>query len=170
MDIDKRLELVKRNTEEILGENELRELLTKKKKPSIYWGTATTGKPHIGYMLPALKIADFLKAGFHVKILLADMHAALDDVDWTIVDKRYDYYAKIIPLLIKSIGVNIKELEIIKGSEMELKPEYMYDVLQMSSHVSVHDSTKAALKSPEILSKLLIASASEIICSSKLTL
>jgi tyrosyl-tRNA synthetase len=144
MDIDKRLELIKRNTEEILGEKELRELLTKKKKPVIYWGTAPTGKPHIGYLLPALKIADFLKAGFHVKILLADLHAALDNVPWNVVEKRYNYYEKIIPLLIKSIGVDTKELEMIKGSEMQLKPEYMYDVLQMSSHVSIHDSIKAA--------------------------
>jgi tyrosyl-tRNA synthetase len=144
MDIDKRLELIKRNTEEILGEKELIGLLAKKKKPVVYWGTATTGKPHIGYLLPALKIADFLKAGFHVKILLADLHAALDNVPWNVVEKRYDYYAKIIPLLIKSIGVDIKELEIIKGSEMQLKPEYMYDVLQLSSHVSIHDATKAA--------------------------
>ncbi len=144
MDIDKRLELIKRNTEEILGEKELRELLAKKKKPVVYWGTAPTGKPHIGYFLPALKIADFLKAGFHVKVLLADLHAALDNVAWNVVDKRYNYYEKIIPLLIKSIGVDTKELEMVKGSELQLKPEYMYDVLQMSSHVSIHDATKAA--------------------------
>lgn len=110
----------------------------------IYWGTATTGKPSIAYLFPALKIADFLKAGFHVKILLADLHAALDNVPWNVVEKRYKYYEKIIPLLIKSVGVNIKELEIVKGSEMQLSPEYMYDVLQMSSHVSVHDAMKAA--------------------------
>jgi tyrosyl-tRNA synthetase len=144
MDVEKRLELIKRNTEEIITEDELRELLEKKKKPVVYWGTATTGRPSIAYLFPALKIADFLKAGFHVKILLADLHAALDNVPWTIVEKRYKYYEKIIPLLIKAIGVDIKELEIVKGSEMQLKPEYMYDVLQMSSHVSIHDATKAA--------------------------
>jgi len=144
MDTDERFKLIKRNTEEIIGENELKELLNKKKKPVLYWGTAPTGKPHIGYLLPALKIADFLKAGFHVKILLADLHAALDNVPWIILEKRYAYYEKIIPLLIKSISGDVKELEIIKGSEMELKPEYMYDVLKMSSNVSVHDATKAA--------------------------
>ncbi len=144
MDVEKRLELIKRNTEEIIGEEELKKLLNKKKRPVVYWGTAPTGKPHIGYLLPALKIADLLKAGFHVKILLADLHAALDNVPWAVVDKRYDYYAKIIPLLIKSMGIDVKDLEIIKGSEMQLKPEYMYDVLQMSSHVSIHDATKAS--------------------------
>lgn len=144
MDNEERFQLIKRNTEEIISEKELKELLEKKKKPVIYWGTAPTGKPHIGYLLPALKIADFLKAGFHVKILLADLHAALDNVPWNILEKRYDYYKKIIPLLIKSIAGDDKNLEIVRGSEMELKPEYMYDVLKMSSNVSVHDATKAA--------------------------
>ena len=144
MDAEERFNLIKRNTEEIISEEELKKLLKEKKKPVIYWGTAPTGKPHIGYLLPALKIADFLKAGFHVKILLADLHAALDNVPWNILEKRYDYYKKIIPLLIKSIAGYDKELEIVRGSEMELKPEYMYDVLKMSSNVSVHDATKAA--------------------------
>ncbi len=113
--INERLELIKRNTEEIIGEEELKRLLKEKKKPVVYWGTAPTGRPHVGYFLPALKIADFLKAGFHVKILLADLHAALDNTPWPILEKRYDYYSKIIPLMIKSIGANTKELEFVKG-------------------------------------------------------
>jgi tyrosyl-tRNA synthetase len=144
MNVDEKFDLVKRNTAEIITEKELKDLLAKKKKPVIYWGTAPTGKPSIAYLFPALKISDFLKAGFHVKILLADLHAALDNVPWNILEKRYDYYAKIIPLIIKSMAGDISELEIVKGSELELKPEYMYDVLQMSSNVSVHDATKAA--------------------------
>lgn len=144
MDINEKFELVKRNTEEIIGEDELKKLLKDKKKPVVYWGTAPTGKPHVGYFLPALKIADLLKAGFHVKILLADLHAALDNTPWIVLEKRYDYYAKIIPLMIKSVGADIKELEFVKGSEMQLSPEYMFDVLQMSSFTSVRDANKAA--------------------------
>jgi tyrosyl-tRNA synthetase len=144
MDIEKRFQLVKRNTEEIINERELRDLLRKKKNPVIYWGTAPTGRPHVGYFLPMLKIADFLKAGFKVKVLLADLHAALDNVPWDILDKRYRYYEKAIPLILKAIGVDTKNLKIIKGSDFQLKPEYVYDVLQMSSFISVHDADKAA--------------------------
>ncbi len=144
MEINKRFELIKRNTEEILGEDELRGLLETKKKPVVYWGTAVTGKPHVGYFLPALKMADFLKAGFKVKVLLADLHGAMDNTPWIELEKRYDYYARAIPLLIKAMGVDIKDLEIVKGSEFQLKPEYMFDVLKMSSFTSVHDSTRAA--------------------------
>ena len=98
----------------------------------------------MGYFVWGLKVADFLKAGLKVKILLADLHAALDNTPWTLLEKRYDYYSKVIPLLIKALGVDTKNLEIIKGSDFQLKPEYMYDVLQLSSFVSVHDSMKAA--------------------------
>ncbi len=144
LSFEERMNLIKRNTSEIIGEEDLKKLLKEKKKPVVYWGTAPTGRPHVGYFFPALKIADLLKAGFHVKILLADLHAALDNVHWPALEKRYEYYSKVIPLMIQSIGVNTKDLEFVKGSDFQLKPEYMFDVLQMSSNVSVRDSTKAA--------------------------
>ncbi|MBD3247297.1 tyrosine--tRNA ligase [Candidatus Pacearchaeota archaeon] len=145
MSFKERFELVKRNVQEIIGEDDLKKLMKKKdKKPVVYWGTAPTGSPHVAYFFPSLKIADLLKAGFHVKVLLADLHAALDNTPWNLVDRRYDYYEKIIPLMIKAIGVDVNDLEIVKGSEMQLSPEYMYDVLKMSSSVSVNDSTRAA--------------------------
>ena len=144
LNIDERFELIKRNTAEIITEKELKELLRKKKNPVIYWGTAPTGKPHVAYFLPLLKVADLLKAGFKVKILLADLHAALDNVPWIVLEYRYEYYEKLIPLMIRAIGVNTKNLEIVRGSELELKPEYMYDVLRMSSFTSVRDALRAA--------------------------
>ena len=142
--VNEKFELVKRNTDEIIGEAELKKLLDKKKKPVVYWGTAPTGKPHVGYFLPALKIADLLKAGFYVKILLADLHAALDNTPWLVLEKRYEYYAKIIPLMIQSVGADTKNLKFIKGSDFQLKPEYMFDVLRISSLTSVKGATKAA--------------------------
>ena len=144
LSVEEKFNLVKRNTSEIIGEDDLKKVLKSKKKPVVYWGTAPTGKPHVGYFFPFLKIADLLKAGFHVKILLADLHAALDNTPWEILEHRYDYYEKVIPLMISAMGVDTRDLEFVKGSEMQLKPEYMYDVLQMSSLVSVHDSRKAA--------------------------
>jgi tyrosyl-tRNA synthetase len=138
-----KIDLIKRNTDEIIGEKELVSLL-KEKKPVVYWGTAPTGRPHVGYFLPALKIADLLKAGFYVKILLADLHAALDNVPWRTLEKRYDYYAKVIPLMIQSIGVKTRNLEFVKGSDYQLKPSYMLDVLRLSSMTSIHDANKAA--------------------------
>ncbi len=139
-----RFELIKRNIQEIIGEDELKKLLKEKKKPVVYWGTAPTGRPHVAYFLPMLKIADLLKAGFKVKILLADLHAALDNTPWAVLDKRYNYYAAIIPLMVQALGVDTKDLEFVRGRNFQLKMDYVFDVLKMSSFVSVHDSTKAA--------------------------
>jgi tyrosyl-tRNA synthetase len=103
-----------------------------------------TGSISIAYFFPMLKIADFLKAGLKVKILLADLHAALDSVPWLLLDKRYDYYGNAIRLILKTIGVNTKKLEFVKGSEFQLAPEYMYDILRLSALTSIKEAKKAA--------------------------
>jgi tyrosyl-tRNA synthetase len=144
MKIDKRLELIKRNTVEIIGEEDLKKLIVEKEEPSCYLGTAPTGIPHVGYFLWGLKVADLLKAGFKVKILLADLHAALDNTPWEVLGERYEFYSKIIPLMIKSMGADISKLEFVRGSDFQLGEEYLMDLFKMSSLASVHDCHKAA--------------------------
>jgi tyrosyl-tRNA synthetase len=144
MDIDQKLSLIKRNTAEIVTENGLRALLTSKKSPTIYLGTAITGRPHIGYFVWALKLADFIRAGFTVKVLLADLHGALDGTPWDVLEKRYNYYAAVIPLLFKSLGVDTKKLKIVKGSSFQLEKKYFLDVLRLATHTSINDAKRAA--------------------------
>lgn len=138
-----KIDLIKRNCEEIINEKELKELM-KKKNPVIYWGTMPTGSVSFAYFFPMLKIADFLKAGVKVKILLADLHAALDGVDWKILEKRYKYYERAIVLILKRIGVNIKNLEFVKGSDFQLSKEYFHDVLKLSTFTTVAKAKHAA--------------------------
>lgn len=54
--------LIVRNLQEVLGEDKL-ETILKERDLKIYWGTATTGRPHIAYFVPVSKLADYLKAG-----------------------------------------------------------------------------------------------------------
>lgn len=141
---EEKLTLLKRNTQEIVTEDELIALLRQKKKPAMYLGTAITGRPHIGYFVWVLKLADFLKAGFTVKLLLADLHGALDNTPWTVLEKRYKYYRAAIPLMFTSIGADIKNFQMVKGSDFQLKKDYVLDLLRLSTYTSVHDATKAA--------------------------
>ncbi|MCK4521489.1 MAG: tyrosine--tRNA ligase [Nanoarchaeota archaeon] len=144
MDINKRFELIKRNTEEIVTDDELKDLLRKKKNPTVYLGTAITGRPHVAYFVWVLKLADFLKAGFEVKLLLADLHGAMDNCPWDLLENRYDYYRIVIPAMFKAIGADIKNFEIVRGSDFQRKEEYFYDLLKMSTDSSVHDAKKAS--------------------------
>lgn len=143
MDASEKFKLIKRNTQEIVTESELKDLLKKKKQPSVYLGTAITGKPHVAYFLWVLKLSDFLKAGFKVKLLLADLHGALDNTPWELLEKRYQYYEIVIPAMFKSIGADVKNFEIVKGSKFELNEKYFYDMLKISTEASVHDAKKS---------------------------
>ncbi|MFA5930710.1 MAG: tyrosine--tRNA ligase [archaeon] len=142
--IEEKIALVSRNTQEIVTLEELKKLIQTKKQPVVYIGTAVTGRPHIGYLVWGKKVADFLQAGFKVKILLADVHGALDNCPWDLLEKRYEYYSIVIKEMLKSAGADITNLEIVKGSDFQLKKDYLLDVLKLSTFTTVHDSMKAA--------------------------
>jgi tyrosyl-tRNA synthetase len=59
---DEKIALITRNLDEVLGKDELRKVVAERDL-KLYWGTAPTGKPHVGYFVPMTKIADFLSAG-----------------------------------------------------------------------------------------------------------
>lgn len=57
--------LITRNLQEVLGSEDLQKILNERDL-KMYWGTAPTGRPHVGYFVPMSKIADFLSAGVEV--------------------------------------------------------------------------------------------------------
>ncbi len=144
MDAREKIELIQRNLQEVIGLDELKEKINKNKELSIYWGTMPTGSPSIAYFFPMLKVSDFLKAGCRVKILLADLHAALDSVPWNILEKRHSYYKEAILSILRALNIDVKKLEFVKGSDIQLNANYFQDLLKLSVVTSVHDSTKAA--------------------------
>lgn len=62
---EQKKQLITRNLQEHLGDEKLTAIV-KERDLKIYWGTATTGKPHVAYFVPMTKIADFLHAGCEV--------------------------------------------------------------------------------------------------------
>jgi len=147
-----RFNLIKQNTVEILTDDELRNLL-KQKKIFAYWGVAPTGPFHIGYLTALTKIFDFEKAGIKTKILIADIHAALDDLKtpWDKIDERAKYYKKCIEL---SIPWKEKPLFVF-GSEFQLDRNYQLDVLKLSTFTTIKRATRAAsevvrMKNPKV--------------------
>ncbi len=144
MNIDERMQLVTRNTQEIITSEELKKLLIEKDHPIVYLGTSITGRPHIGYFVWGIKLMDFLKAGFRVKLLLADVHGALDNTPWDLLEKKYEYYAIVIPAMLEALGADLSRFEIVKGSSFQTSQEYVMDMWKLSTVVSVHDAHKAA--------------------------
>ncbi|RIB01160.1 tRNA synthetases class I-domain-containing protein [Gigaspora rosea] len=146
---EKKYELITRNLQEVLGEEEILNIL-KERDLKLYWGTAPTGKPHIGYFVPMSKIADFLSAGVEVTVLLADIHAFLDNMKapLELVNHRTKYYEVLINTVLESIGVPIDKLKFVVGSTYQLTKEYNMDNYRLCATVTEHDAKKAGLLYP----------------------
>ncbi|KAL2162448.1 hypothetical protein VTH06DRAFT_7361 [Thermothelomyces fergusii] len=144
-DSEKRLALIKENLAEVLNEEIIKKILDEGRHPKIYWGTATTGRPHCGYFVPAIKIAQFLAAGCDVTILLADIHGFLDNLKapLELVMHRAEFYRHIITAMLKAVGVSTEKLRVVLGSSYQKSPEYVMDVYKMASLISEHDAKKA---------------------------
>jgi len=144
MNTEEKITIIKRNLQEIIGEERIRDVL-KERDIKVYWGTATTGKPHVAYFVPMSKIADFLKAGCQVTVLLADLHAYLDNMKapWDLLKLRTDYYEHIIKAMLKSIGVPLEKLNFVRGTSYQLSREYTLDVYKLMTVTTEHDAKKA---------------------------
>ncbi len=146
MNAEQRFELIKRNTQEIVEEGELKEIIKSKKNPVAYIGFAPTGRMHVGYLIPIMKVGDFVKAGFHFKFLLADLHAFLDDqkTPWELLDARTKYYEECVKGAMDAVGIDPKNIEFVKGSSFQLGKDYILDVLRMVGDVTLNRSKRAA--------------------------
>ncbi|ORY31102.1 tyrosyl-tRNA synthetase [Neocallimastix californiae] len=144
MNPQEKYDLITRNLQEVLGGEDIKKILAER-DINLYWGTAPTGKPHVGYFVPISKIADFLAAGCHVTVLFANLHAYLDNMKapWELLKFRTEYYQVIIKAMLKSIGVATEKLKFVNGTDYELSEKYTLDIYRLSAMVSAHDAKKA---------------------------
>ena len=127
-----KLELIKRNVAEIVTEEELVEVLKNKKKPVVYCGYEPSGPLHLGHFVTIIKLMDLAKAGFKVKILLADVHAMLNRKgEEDFINKEVEAWKKTI----KAIGI---DAEVVLGSDFQFKKEYQMDVMRLAQHSTIN--------------------------------
>jgi len=126
MDMNEKIELIRRNTEEIISLDALKELLRKKKQPRVYCGYEPSGPMHLGHFVTIIKLMDLEKAGFKVVILLADIHALLNRKgSEQEIRKEVENWKKTI----KAIGI---KAEVVLGSDFEFTKEYQLDVMKLA--------------------------------------
>jgi tyrosyl-tRNA synthetase len=144
MNPEEKYELITKNLQEVVDEEKLKEIL-KERDLELYWGTAPTGKPHLGYFVPMLKIGELLKAGCEVTILFANIHAYLDNMksSWELLKFRTDYYKFIIKEMLKLVDVPLNKLKFVIGKEFQTKPEYTLDMYRISALASTRDTQRA---------------------------
>lgn len=144
LDTEQRNKLICRNLKEICSGDVLCKIVANRPL-NLYWGTAPTGRIHLGYFVPMLKIADFLKAGCNVTILFADLHAFLDNMksDFAQLDCRTQYYESMIKEMLKVLNVDINKLRFVRGTDFQLDKSYTMDVYRLNSLITVNTAKHA---------------------------
>jgi tyrosyl-tRNA synthetase len=136
LDIETKLELIKKSpTEEILVEEELRQLLETNEHPGHYQGFEISGLLHLGNLIVSgFKINDFIKAGIRCQAYLADWHSFINNKfggDWDKLLQAAKYYERAFKFFCPGV-------KIVVGSELyHNNDEYWRNLLKFSKHMTL---------------------------------
>ncbi|MGD9276662.1 MAG: tyrosine--tRNA ligase [Candidatus Pacearchaeota archaeon] len=141
LSVDEKLELIKRNIVEIVGEEELKKSLEAGKGFAVYHGFEPSGEGlHIGAMIGIGKHIDFQNAGLKLKLLCADLHAYLNRKGSL---EKIRLIAQLYKEGFEALGVDMKKADYVLGSDFQLKGEYFLDVMKLSLKVSSQRANRA---------------------------
>ena len=141
MDLETKIDLIKKPpTEEILTEQELRELLQTDEHPGHYQGFEISGLLHLGnFIVSGFKINDLLKAGIRCQAYLADWHSFINNKfggDWDKILAAAKYYEEAFKFFCPGV-------KIVVGSEMyHNNDEYWRNLLRFSKHMTLSRSLR----------------------------
>jgi len=132
LDLEKRLELVSRNTEEIVTYEEMRILLETNSRPKAYWGFECSGLMHVGIgLIPGAKIKDMIEAGFDFTIFLADWHSWINNKLGGVMDNIRacgEYFKHCF----EALGISSDKVRFVWASEIAKDIEYWEKVIRIA--------------------------------------
>ncbi|MDY6780173.1 MAG: tyrosine--tRNA ligase, partial [Halobacteria archaeon] len=133
-------DLITRNTEEVVTEEEIREVAENPEGKRAYVGYEPSGALHLGHMLTANKLIDLQNAGLDVVVLLADVHAYLnekgsfDEIRETAEEMKEQFLA---------FGLDAESTEFVLGSEYQLDEEYTLDVYSLGVETTLNRAERS---------------------------
>jgi len=141
--IEERINLIKRNTEEILSEDDLPILLANNKTIKHYIGFEISGKIHLGTGLMCMsKVKDFMDAGIECSIFLADWHSWINDKlggDREVIKKvAVGYFKEGLKASLKCVGGDPEKLKFVLGSDLyHNNDDYWATVIDISKNTTL---------------------------------
>lgn len=139
MEESEAIKILERNVEEIITREELVDalaLMAKSKSESesgrklrAYVGYEPSGSVHIGHLPILNKLRELQRIGFHIIVLLADMHAYLNEKgSFEQIRETAEYNKRCFA----AAGLS-DETEFIFGSSFQMEQEYMMNVLKLAT-------------------------------------
>jgi len=140
------LDILSCNTQETIGLSELIPRVEEGKTLNLYWGAAPTRMPSVAYLVPLIKLRDCILSGkINVTIFLADLHSYMDKGFENVsrVEERTNFYEFILTEIMGLLGVSRDRYKIIRGSSLQLTPQYMTNLLRFTTLVNARDAKHA---------------------------
>lgn len=155
MNTNEKLNLITRNCQEVLTEDDLKSLIENDTQLTHYIGFEISGLIHLGTGLMSMgKIADFLKAGVKCQIFLADFHSYLNNKlggDWENIRLATEgYFKQGLIASLKCFGVDENQVEFITGKDL-----YTNNLIHWETFMEVgkHTTLSRNLRSISIMGK-----------------
>ncbi len=140
MDLEAKISLVTRNAVEVVTEEELKQLLESKDKLRAYVGYEPSGEIHLGHMMTVNKLIDLQNAGFEVTVLLADIHAYLNEKGGFEEIKKIAEYNKRAFI---ALGLDESKASFVLGSDFQLDKDYVLDIHRMARITTVNRARRS---------------------------
>ncbi len=137
MDIKSKLDLIRQVGEEIITEQELKELLEKKAHPIAYDGFEPSGNIHIAQgILRAINVNKMLKTGIHFKMWVADWFGWMNNKMGGDLDKirvTGEYMVEVW----KASGMRTEDVRFLWSKDVMADEEYWKKVIQIGRSSTV---------------------------------
>lgn len=139
MDAAERFSLLSQHTAEVVTQDELHRLATDLAGGAVrkgYIGFEPSGQVHLGWKICADKIADFVRAGLRMKVLLADWHAKINDkLDGDL--QKIKACGEYMKHCFAALGVPNDKVEFVYASDYVNDPDYWATVIGVSKATSL---------------------------------
>jgi len=143
MDNKQKINLITRNCQEVLTEEDLVKLVESGKPINHYIGFEISGLVHLGTgYLSMGKIADFIKAGANCRVFLADFHTFLnnklggvwEDIRWA----SENYFKQALIASLNCFGVQEGEVEFVNGDDLyKSKPIHWQNFMEVGKQITL---------------------------------
>ncbi len=153
--IQKKVDLVKNNLEEIIGEDELISLIANGEELNHYIGFEISGLVHLGTGLSSmLKIKDMQEAGANTTVWLADWHTWINDKlggDHDLIRRvSKEYFQPALEISAKIVGADPSKVIFKNGTDIyHNNDRYWQTVIEISKNLTL----SRVLKSTSIMGR-----------------
>lgn len=144
MDVESRMELIRQVGEEIITEQELKELLQTKAHPIAYDGFEPSGRMHIAQgILRTINVNKMIKSGVNFKMWVADWFAWMNNKMGGDLDKIRITGEYLIEIW-KACGMKTKNIDFIWAKDVVTKEDHWKTTIDIARNSTVKRITRCS--------------------------